>query len=213
MKGSKVLYVGSVDEDVDNLRKHESLHPVLAEHARSVVGVYRSEDHAARLRAAGQHAVVADVERMDLDETFDVVAAADTVEHLSNCGLFFGRVRAHLNPGGSLLISTPNPTSLVRILELLVHRRTRANVAHTVWFSRQVLEQLGRRYGFRVVEEVFIDDMHRYHAGGEHARSMSPGKKLLSRSLVVVNRVVCALLPQFSETHGFVLRADGDPEW
>lgn len=150
--------------------------------------------------------MAADVERMDLGVTFGVIVAADNIEHFENCGLCLERMRLHLEPGGALLVSTPNPSSLVRILELLVYGRTKANVQHTAWFTPQVLEQLAQRCGLGVVEQVFIDDMHQYHAPERQAAGF--GKTLLSSSLVYLNRGICRLFPQLSETFGFVLRID-----
>ncbi|MHC4709187.1 MAG: class I SAM-dependent methyltransferase [Planctomycetota bacterium] len=208
MESQKALYIGAVDDNADNLRKHVSLQTTLAEHAGSMIGVYRSEEQVLRLRVRGLEAVAADVERMNLEDTFGVIVAADNIEHLENGGLFLERVRLHLEPGGSLLVSTPNPTSFVRILELLVYRRTKANVKHTAWYTAQVLDQLARRCGLRVVEQVFIDEMHRYHAPERRAAGAGFGKTLLASSLVGLNRVICALFPQLSETFGFVLRID-----
>jgi SAM-dependent methyltransferase len=46
------------------------------------------------------------------NESFDVVCALDLVEHLPDPPAFFSEARRVLRPGGLLLLSTPNPTSL-----------------------------------------------------------------------------------------------------
>jgi hypothetical protein len=109
-----------------------------------------------------------------------------------------------------LLVSTPNPVSLVRILEQMVYGRTKANVEHTCWYSRQVLDQLALRSGLHVVDEAHIDEMHKYHTVTS-GRSISVGKGLARRLLVLINGLVCRVFPQLSETSGFVLaRRDGN---
>ncbi|HVR70289.1 MAG TPA: methyltransferase domain-containing protein [Vicinamibacteria bacterium] len=204
VEGASLLYVGSVDRNADNHRKHVALHGALAGHAASALGVYASEAQAAELRGLGYDAVHADVEALELGRVFDVIAAPDDIEHLSNAGGFLDGMRRHLRPDGWLLVTTPNPTGLVRILEQLVRGRTKANVEHTGWYTGQVLDQLGRRHGLRVVEEALIDDMHLYHRTA--TRPLGPGMRLATRSVVLVNRVACGLLPQLSETFGFGLR-------
>ena len=205
VEGKRVLYIGTVDDNPDNARKHPPVHRGLARRARSVLGAYRSEAQAASLRAEGLEAVGADVETLNLGQTFEVIVAADTIEHLANAGRFLGALGRHLEAEGILLVSTPNPTSLVRILELLARGRTKANVEHTCWYTAQVLDQLAARFGLRVVEETAIDEMHKYHRPGTRQRSPGAGKRLATMLLVLVNRIGCGLFPQFSETLGLVL--------
>ncbi len=67
--------------------------------------------------------VQADVETMDLGETYDVIVAGDIIEHLSNPGRFLGAVSRHLNKEGVFLVTTPNPVTFLRVLELLFKNR------------------------------------------------------------------------------------------
>jgi hypothetical protein len=91
------------------------------------------------------------------------------------------------------------------MLELILLGRSKANVEHTVWFTGQVLDQLARRCGLLVAEEVWIDDMHLYHRTGV-SRERDPARGILTRLLVGANRLSCWAFPQVSESLGFVLR-------
>lgn len=201
--GREVLYIGCVDENAENFHKHGDTQAALAGRASALLGVYASPAQAEALERSGSRALAADVEALALGRRFEVIVAADNIEHLSNCGRFLAALERHLAPGGSLLVSTPNPTSLVRILEVLALGRAKANVEHTLWLSGQVLDQLARRCGLRVAEEVFIDEMRRYHRA--EGRGWGAGRRLATRLLVALNGPLCRLFPQLSETFGFVL--------
>jgi SAM-dependent methyltransferase len=147
-------------------------------------------------------AVAGDVETLALKTSFEVIVAADTIEHAENAGRFLGALEQHLAPGGSILITTPNPNGLVRILELVVKGRSKANPAHTCWYTGQVLDQLARRVGLTVAEEAWIDEMRKYHRPDRGKRL---ARRVASRMLIGGNRVACRLFPQLSETCAFVL--------
>ena len=206
MGDKSVLYIGSVDANPENFDKHRAAQALLEERAGSLLGIYSTDEQVAGIREAGHKARRGEVEELDLAASFDVVVAADNIEHLANCGRFLHSMERHLAPDGVFLVSTPNPTSLVRILELLARRRTKANVEHTGWYTGQVLDQLARRFGLFVETEVFIDEMHKYHQTGPGSRRTGTVNKLAKRLLVGLNRVACTVFPQLSETFGFVLR-------
>jgi SAM-dependent methyltransferase len=84
----------------------------LAETARRVVGVDRSEEAIAYARARyarpNVEFDVADLlELPATDDTFDVVCCFETIEHLSDQSAFLGEVRRVLRPGGVFVVSTP----------------------------------------------------------------------------------------------------------
>jgi 2-polyprenyl-3-methyl-5-hydroxy-6-metoxy-1,4-benzoquinol methylase len=199
-----------VDAEPDNRRKLMRLHRELAPGAANFVGLYSDPGDAKALEGEGLQVAVGDAEGFDLGDTFDVLVAADNLEHLSNPGLFLDSARRHLEPAGLLLISTPNPASFSRFLQNLAYGQLSANTAHTCWFSEQVLDQLARRHGFRLVSRVRIDEMHRYYAASD---AWVKGQRLKAFALALLgalNRVLCPLLPQLSETLGLVLAREGE---
>jgi hypothetical protein len=206
IKGKGVLYLGCVDDNPENIRKSVDLHKILHNRAKSILGVYHSKDVVAELNASGYDSICVNVELMELDNKFEIAVSADVIEHVSNCGLFIKKICDHLLPGGMFLVSTPNPIGLVRILELIVLGKSKTNLEHTCWFTGQVLDQLAYRYGLKVIDHVFIDEMYLYHNPKEQYRRKAFAKGFITLCLVMVNFIVCIIFPQLSETFGFVLK-------
>jgi SAM-dependent methyltransferase len=206
IEGRTVLYVGSVDEDSTNFDKHRVLNEKLQPEAASMLSVYQFDPHSAIIRQSGIEARTMHPERMELGGQFDVILALDNLEHLSNCGLFLAGLARHLTPDGSILLSTPNPVGLMRVLWTLVYGKTKTNRQHTCWFSEQVLDQLARRHGLYVSNAVFIDEMHVYYRTDNPDHSLGFWKQWLVRLVSGFNRIICPIFPQFSETLGFSLK-------
>jgi hypothetical protein len=206
IENKKILYIGSVDDDIQNISKHKPIHEMVANFSQNTLGVYHSQEVSSDVSASGLKAVTADLETMDLEDTFDALISADNFEHLSNYGNMLERVSKHLSAQGVFLVSSPNPASLVRILELLFFRKVKTNKEHTCWFTGQVLDQLAGRFGLEVVDEVFIDEMHYYHNAAYYLEKYGRAGIVLRHMLVSINFIICSIFPQFSETFGYVLK-------
>ena len=201
----RILYIGSVDDNRENIHKHDTFFKILSSLSDNVSAVYHSQAEVFRLKEMGLNAVCADPEKTELGEEYELILAVDNIEHMSNCGRFIQGISRHLSSGGLLLITTPNPASLVRIGELFFSRRDKANPEHTCWFTPQVLDQLARRYGLHVVEEVYIDEMYQYHRSKDKVQGLGWLTRVSSWILMAFNYVICLLLPQFCETYGCAL--------
>lgn len=223
VEGRNVLDLGCVCHELD-VQDPPWLHGYLCEHAESVLGVDLLPEAIAQLQQRGYNVQCANVEQMDLGEKFDVVVAGDIIEHLSNLGGFLDRVKAHLRPGGVLLVATPNPLTLVRFLRLLTSGRVRANKQHTCWFTAKVLDQLGSRSGFEVIDESYADDTRYYyrlwprlrgHGGaGRRAwrRVRTSFKHLLWLPWILLSSVLCLVRPRMAETLCMALRIPAEDE-
>ena len=73
-----------------------------------VVGVDRSPWAIERARGRGIDARLGSVEAVAPDERFDACVMLDVLEHVTTPVPFLGAVRAHLRPGGRLMVMTPN---------------------------------------------------------------------------------------------------------
>jgi len=209
--GKKVLDLGCVCHQLD-ISNPPWLHGYICERAKSALGVDILPEELQELQRRGFNVVLADVETMDLGEQFDVIVAGDIIEHLADHGAFLERARAHLNPGGLLLITTPNPVTLVRLLRTLGRGDTPAHHQHTCWFTAKVLRQLAERYGFEAVDESYADDTRIYYRlwpaissrGGPLRRSWRRlrvlVKRLLWRPLICANSLLCLIRPGCAET-------------
>jgi SAM-dependent methyltransferase len=112
-----------------------------------------------KLRDQGLDVVVGDAQDMHLDARFDTIVAGELIEHLANPGEFLEGCRQHLKPAGRLVLSTPNPFSIMYYLMFLKNFRHAFNPEHTIWLCPQTLSQLAERSGFRVREMLFADDL------------------------------------------------------
>jgi len=154
-KDRDVLDVGCVGGR--NERIEDSSHARLAKVARYCVGIDIVVDEIERRRLAGYNVEIASAEDFHFGRTFDVILAADVIEHLANPGNFLARVREHLRPSGVLCLVTPNALSLNNALKSLAGLQVAVNPEHTCWFDRKTLGELLTRCGFRVVEEYWQD--------------------------------------------------------
>ena len=209
--GAGVLDLGCVCHELD-ISDPPWLHGFLADRAARVVGVDILPDAVAELERRGFDVVCANVETMALGERFDVVVAGDIIEHLSNLGLFFERIRAHLKDDGVLLVATPNPLNPMRTLRLLTGGRDLANGEHTCWFTQKVLRQLAARHGFDVVDESYADDTRYYYRiwppitprGSAPRRAWRRARTLVKRlwwrPWIWLTSLLCLVRPRLAET-------------
>ena len=131
------------------------MHSLVASVASEVVGVELDPKLAKRANARGFSVVVGDAETMDLGRCFDVVWAGEVIEHLSNAGAFLDSARNHLEPGGVLVLTTPNVFAVSNFV-YRIGGRPRVNTGHTCWYDEVTLSQLLRRHGFSVVETTYV---------------------------------------------------------
>jgi len=151
-----VLDIGCVGGDM-GIDVDRTSHAQFEAVARSCMGIDIVADEVARWKARGHNVILADAEDFAVDRKFDIIVAADLIEHLANPGRFLERARSHLKPSGRLCILTPNAHSLNNVFKSLLGLRVASNPEHTCWYDRTTLHQLLARYGFRPVEEYWQD--------------------------------------------------------
>ncbi len=88
------------------------------------------------------------------------MSAIELVEHLtdSDIDIFMHEAYRILQPGGRLLLSTPNYASLWPILEKIVDRHASVTYAdqHINHFNKNRLTELFSRYGFKSHVEAYL---------------------------------------------------------
>jgi 2-polyprenyl-3-methyl-5-hydroxy-6-metoxy-1,4-benzoquinol methylase len=198
--GKTVLDLGCIGNSNPNNRS-AWLHDTICREARRVVGVDLREDDIRSLNEEGYNIVACDVESMELNETFEVVVAADVIEHLSNCGNFLDRVFLHLLADGVFLVSTPNPANILNFFQLIGLGEITDNPWHTCYFTPHVLRVLAARHGFELIEVAFVHDTE------ENRRS----RVWYQMPFFWMSRGICFLMPQFSWTYCYALKKKGNP--
>ncbi len=123
----------------------------------TVVGVERNPETAAIASAWCEKMVVGDLEHLDLAVEagvgFDVILAADILEHLVNPWRCLERLPALLRPGGYLVISVPNVAHNNLLAALLQGRfpyqaKGLLDFTHLRFFTRVDLEEMLLSCGF-----------------------------------------------------------------
>ena len=113
------------------------------------------------VRERTDHFVKASLEEGIPDEVgdgFDVIVAADVIEHLSRPGEVLRDMRRVLRPGGQVLLSVPNfahwyPRIRVAAGMFGYDRRGILDETHLRFFTRATLRRLVRASGFDILEE------------------------------------------------------------
>lgn len=175
------------------------LHDRIRRVAASTCGLDTLESEAARLRDAGYDIAVADAQSFDLGTRFDVVVAADVIEHLSDLGSFLRSVRRHMTDVSALIITTPNPFAIAQMLQVTLRGRAVVNAEHTVWLDPNVLYELLQREGFEIVEFAWIDSDPEFVPA-----------TLATRLLQSVSKLVARYRPLCNDNYAVVARISAD---
>jgi 2-polyprenyl-3-methyl-5-hydroxy-6-metoxy-1,4-benzoquinol methylase len=86
-------------------------------------------------------------------QRFDTVVAAEIIEHVEDPYAFLRGLRQGLQPGGRLVLSTPNPLGFpVLLLEAMRSRRWFYTEDHTHYFLPRWVERMLDRTGFLLTE-------------------------------------------------------------
>jgi 2-polyprenyl-3-methyl-5-hydroxy-6-metoxy-1,4-benzoquinol methylase len=81
---------------------------------------------------------------------FDVVIAFEVLEHLLRPELLFERAKDLLNPGGKLIVSTPNSLSLE--ISIMKNLSNTLDIEHISVISPPAVHALATKYNFKVVQ-------------------------------------------------------------
>ncbi|MHB1487769.1 MAG: methyltransferase domain-containing protein [Acidimicrobiales bacterium] len=115
----------------------------------------------------------------DLEGSFDVVVAADVLEHVRSPEILLGQVRSLLAPGGWVLVSIPNfvhfyPRIRIALGLFDYDRRGILDADHVRFFTRRSFERLARSQDFvvRRSEPVGLP-LEVLRRGGDSTRSRS----------------------------------------
>lgn len=120
------------------------------------VGVDVDEEGVKALAAMGYSVICADAQTMDLGRRFDTIVAGEIIEHLENPGLFLRNAARHLDGGGTLIVSTPNPFYQGQTWKIWRYGRPEVHEDHTNWQDPTTLTALLRRCGFEIADGCWV---------------------------------------------------------
>ncbi len=114
-----MIDLGCVGHSVDRIGRPGWLHSLVAEAADECLGI---DIHAAgieRMQELGYSAMVHDITTdpapVITGGLFDVVICGEIIEHIEDLGVLFRFARSVLEPGGVMLVTTPNPYAPWRV--------------------------------------------------------------------------------------------------
>jgi SAM-dependent methyltransferase len=128
------------------IERPEWRHGRIVKRARRCVGVDILEELTKELNTRGFNVVCVDATSdRDIGERFDVAFIGDVLEHVNDPTRLLRFAARHLQPGGRIFASTPNPFSRK------FHRRFRrdgtaiANLDHVAWITPTHALEIARR--------------------------------------------------------------------
>lgn len=163
-RGKRVLHVGCTDYPITTykIENNKLLHARLVQVATEVIGLDIDKEGIETLSSLmpDQKFLVHSAEELDQCEalagqTFDVIVAADVIEHVSNIGLFLAGIRNKLNPGGQLLITTPQAFAIKRMMAMILMGYEYVHPDHIAYFSVSTLSRILSRYDLKV-EQIYM---------------------------------------------------------
>lgn len=173
--GKKVLHLGCTNYPYtqDSIDNEMLLHFELDKVATELFGFDYDQEGIDVLAAHGMTNLYrADLEKLDavaIDETFGVIVAGETIEHLNNPGLFLQGVKRFMNRNSVLVITTVNAYCGMRFVLYGVKGKGGKNEPvhpdHVAYYSYSTLKLLLERHHLNISEFMFYDlgNEHRPH--------------------------------------------------
>jgi hypothetical protein len=210
-EGKTVLHLGFVDEGLqeERLTTHDWLHAELARVSNRIVGVDISEDGVRRAIEVGfADCYVGNVEELSQAPfpqlSYDIILAADILEHIANPGLFLKQLQTVAAPHTVVAITTPNALSIKTMFFPLAKTEV-VHPDHNFYYSPITLSTLLRKYGFDVAEISLYSDIW----VGNNRNSTTLGQKVMKSLFTATDAVlrysIVPLFPYYSE--GMLIQA------
>ncbi len=218
-RGKVVLHLGFADEGLmdERLAVGDWLHEKLVHVAQAVVGIDISERGVKKARDLGfSYCFVGDVEKLNsIIETlpfdkshFEVVLAADIIEHLNNPGAFLKELYEFVDSNTDIIITTPNALSF-KTLFFPIAKVEIVHPDHNFWYSPITLIDFLAKFKFEVVEIYLYSSV--WIPKKENIRSVGEllGKYSFSIADFLFTNSVLRLFPYYAE--GMLLKVKKKP--
>jgi len=159
-RGNRVLHLGCIgftdletSERVDLAKK--TLHWSLTQVAE-VTGVDYSKEVIEEYNRLGifDNIIIGNVEQLDrlnLEEKFDVIVAGDIIEHIANPGLMLEGLKRFCHANTQLVLTTTHAFGLANYIRYTMGK-FREGREHVMTFNIRNMENLLSRYEFTIVE-------------------------------------------------------------
>lgn len=159
IKDKKVLDIGCVGQVATSIfKKHSDLEK---QNPRLLVGIDTNKKGIEEGKKLGYIMKTCDITNNRSVATlrnykFDAAFLLHTIEHIDNTGLALDNLSKVLEPGGFVIVTTPNLMSKKWIHQMATIGVLRINGDHVHWFCQQTLQALFERHGY--VLHTYLSD-------------------------------------------------------
>ena len=151
IKGKRVLDIGIAAHSSDYIERSDWRHDMIVKGSSYCLGIDILDNLIGELQARGYNVRCVDATSdLYLGELFDVVFIGDVIEHVVNSAGLINFARRHLEKGGKIFISTPNPFSRKFIRKFMKQGVIVTNLDHLCWIIPVNMMELCRRTGTKL---------------------------------------------------------------
>lgn len=155
--GKRVLDIGIAEHALSYIDSKNWKHAYISKSASYCLGIDIIETLVEDLKKRGYNVLTADATSDDyLGEKFDIINIGDVIEHVNDPVKLLNFAKRHLNIGGEILVSTPNPYYYYFIYRQLCGSTYITNFEHTAWITPVMALELGRRSGLYFQKSIFF---------------------------------------------------------
>jgi SAM-dependent methyltransferase len=194
--GKKVLHLGCTNWPYteDAIAGDMLMHFELERIASEIYGFDYDQEGIDILAARGsKNLFQADLEKLEkvpLDQTFDVIVAGEVIEHLNNPGLFLNGIKRFMNTDTQLIVTTINAYCGMRFFQYGLRGRgglsEPVHPDHVAYYSYSTLGLLLKRH------DLDVENFYFYDIGHEHRPHNRP-------ALNIINDICVRITPQLAD--------------
>ena len=133
-----------------------------------------------------------DLRNVSIDKNFDLIIAAELIEHLANLGLFLQGVKRLMHSQSIFIITTPNAFALKTWIWAVFGRES-ANPEHTLMLHPSGIIRLLLQYGF-VCGGLYTSTYDLYHRRIGTARNLIANKLLIPYFSIMPHHADCLIV-------------------
>jgi len=185
------------------IEQNDWLHSDLIKVANQVVGIdYLCEEVTEIKEELCCNVYCADVmylDRLKLNEKYDVIVCGELIEHIENPGLMLDGIKRFMHEKSILIITTPNPWRKLWVHNMysVILEEKWLNKEHVSWYSYQTLKQMLERKGYTEVN---------YQYYSSESSQYIEKKNIIIKAFI---KIKDALLDRYYEKKGSVQNYQG----
>ena len=148
-KGKKILDIGIAEHHIAHYNnKQDWKHGRIKHVSSECLGMDIIQSMVDRLNSDGFDCICVDATSdFDIGRRFDYVHIGDVIEHVNNPVSLLKFASRHLNVGGKIIVTTPNPYFIKFILKVIKEGLLVANFEHVSWVTESMALEIAFRAG------------------------------------------------------------------